>query len=226
MPESDEPPAPVEAGASTPQPPRTFSPGVKGMRALAHPVRMQLVGLLRKHGPSTATQLAERLSINSGTASYHLRQLGAAGYVEEDSERGNARERWWRAPHESTSLDSAALAARDTEAATALLRSTAAVHSLRTQRTLNGYETLPTAWRTATDMSDWMLRLTPEEVRQLGAELHAVVERYRRDSPRAATSAPEHAEHVTVLLHLLPDPEPESGPAPRTTTSDETEPTR
>lgn len=27
----------------------------KGLRAMAHPVRVQLVGLLRKHGPSTAT---------------------------------------------------------------------------------------------------------------------------------------------------------------------------
>lgn len=43
----------------------------KGLRALAHPVRVQLVGLLRKYGPSTATRLAERLGVSSGTASYH-----------------------------------------------------------------------------------------------------------------------------------------------------------
>src|SRR5215212_10817955 len=72
---------------------------VKGLRALAHPVRVQLVGLLRRFGPSTATRLAERLGVNSGTASYHLRQLGAAGFVEEDTGRGNARERWWRSVH-------------------------------------------------------------------------------------------------------------------------------
>ena len=77
----------------------------KGLRALAHPLRVELVNLLRKHGPSTATRLADRLGVNSGTASYHLRQLGAAGFVEEDTERGNARERWWRPVHQITRLD-------------------------------------------------------------------------------------------------------------------------
>lgn len=57
----------------------------KGLRALAHPVRVQLVGLLRKYGPS--------------------------GFVEEDAERGNARERWWRSVHRSTCFNDRDLAA-------------------------------------------------------------------------------------------------------------------
>src|SRR5256885_4213132 len=84
----------------------------RGLRALAHPVRVQLLVLLGRHGPSTATRLAERLDVNSGTASYHLRQLGAAGFVEEDHERGNARERWWRRVHESISLNDLELTER------------------------------------------------------------------------------------------------------------------
>ncbi|GAA4965961.1 hypothetical protein GCM10023238_37070 [Streptomyces heliomycini] len=95
----------------------------KGLRALAHPVRVQLVGLLRKYGPSTATRLAERLGVNSGTASYHLRQLGAAGFVEEDTERGNARERWWRSIHQMTELNDRELADREPEAALTYLQS-------------------------------------------------------------------------------------------------------
>ncbi len=45
----------------------------KGLRALAHPVRVQLVELLRTYGPSTATRLAARLGITSGNASYRLK---------------------------------------------------------------------------------------------------------------------------------------------------------
>ena len=195
----------TEQSAGSPPPGSRVSLNAKGLRALAHPVRMQLLGLLRRHGPSTATRLAERLSVNSGTASYHLRQLGAAGFVEEDSERGNARERWWRALHESTYLDDTELVEQDPDAAVTFMQSKAALHNVRTQQALSSYETLPRAWREATDMSDWMLRLTPEEAKALGDELHTVVERYRRASPQTAATAPEDAQHVALLLHLLPE---------------------
>ncbi|WP_405634673.1 helix-turn-helix domain-containing protein [Streptomyces sp. NBC_00056] len=177
----------------------------KGLRALAHPVRVQLVGLLRKYGPSTATRLAERLGVNSGTASYHLRQLGAAGFVEEDTERGNARERWWRSLHQMTELNDPELAEREPEAALAYLQSVAATYTLRTQRAVNELQTMPRAWRDTFDMSDWALRLTPKEAAALRQELRAVVDRYRRDTPEAAAKAPEGAERVAVITHLLPE---------------------
>lgn len=183
----------------------------KGLRALAHPVRVQLVGLLGKHGPSTATRLAERLGVNSGTASYHLRQLGAAGFVEEDTERGNARERWWRSVHRTIWFSDPELTEREPEAALAYQQSVAALHTLRTQQTLNGLRTMDRPWRNAFDMSDWALRLTPEETAALYEELAEVVARYRRDTPETAASAPEGAERVGVIAHILPEPD---APAP------------
>ncbi|MFE1288195.1 ArsR/SmtB family transcription factor [Streptomyces sp. NPDC058751] len=179
----------------------------KGLRALAHPVRVQLVGLLRKHGPSTATRLAERLGVNSGTASYHLRQLGAAGFVEEDTGRGNARERWWRSVHRTTWFNDPELAEREPEAALAYQQSIAAIHTMRTQQTLNGLQTMPRAWRNTFDLSDWALRLTPEETATLYQELAEVVSRYRRDAPETAASAPEGAERVAVITQILPEPD-------------------
>ncbi|MFC8232066.1 ArsR/SmtB family transcription factor [Streptomyces sp. NPDC057284] len=177
----------------------------KGLRALAHPVRVQLVGLLRKYGPSTATRLAERLGVNSGTASYHLRQLGAAGFVQEDTERGNARERWWRSVHQRTWFNDPNLADREPEAALAYLQSVAATYSLRTQQTLNELQTMPRAWRDNFDMSNWALLLTPEETAALNQELRDVIARYRSDTPEAAASAPEGAERVGVITHVLPE---------------------
>ncbi|MFE4335561.1 ArsR/SmtB family transcription factor [Streptomyces sp. NPDC056831] len=177
----------------------------KGLRALAHPVRVQLVGLLRKYGPSTATRLAERLGVNSGTASYHLRQLGAAGFVQEDTERGNARERWWRSVHQSTWFNDPNLADREPEAAQAYLQSVAATYTLRAQQTLNELQTMPRAWRDNFDMSDWALRLTPEETAALHQEFRDVIARYRPDTPEMAASAPEGAERVGVITHVLPE---------------------
>lgn len=143
--------------------------------------------------------------MNSGTASYHLRQLGAAGFVEEDTERGNARERWWRSAHQTTELNDRELAEREPEATLAFLQSVATTYTLRTQQTLNELQTMPRAWRDTFDMSDWALRLTPEEAVALRHELRAVISRYRRDTPEAAASAPEGAERVGVVTHLLPE---------------------
>ncbi|APS18834.1 ArsR family transcriptional regulator [Streptomyces sp. Tue 6075] len=177
----------------------------KGLRAMAHPVRVQVVGLLRKHGPSTATRLAERLGVNSGTASYHLRQLGAAGFVEEDTERGNARERWWRSVHRSTWFNDPELAEREPEAALAYQQSVASIYALRTRQTLNELQTMPRVWRERFDLSDWVLRLTPEETAALYQELGDVIGRYRRDTPENAATAPAGAERVGLITHILPE---------------------
>ncbi|MER6583613.1 winged helix-turn-helix domain-containing protein [Nonomuraea sp. NPDC001023] len=175
----------------------------KGLRALAHPVRVQLVDLLRKHGPSTATRLAERLGVNSGTASYHLRRLGAAGFVAEDAERGNARERWWRSVHHVTRLSDDELSEREPEAVLAYMQSIAALYGLRTQRALNELPTMPAEWRRVLDLSSVTLRITPQEGLRLREELTEVIDRYRRDTP--GQPAPEGAARVSLITQLLPD---------------------
>ncbi|MFC5147758.1 ArsR/SmtB family transcription factor [Streptomyces aureoversilis] len=176
----------------------------KGLRALAHPVRVQLVGLLRLYGPSTATRLAERLGLASGATSYHLRQLAAAGFVAEDASLGNARERWWRAVHEATVIDDDELAEQEPEAMLGYVQGVVAAHTLRTQLAVAAYPALPKPWRDAFNMSDWNLRLTPQEAADLSGELRAVIERYRQHAPGA--DAPADSEHVALTLHLLPDP--------------------
>ena len=67
---------------------------VRGIRALAHPLRLKLLDTLRFEGPSTATRLARKIGESSGATSYHLRMLAHYGYVEE-APRTDNRERWW-----------------------------------------------------------------------------------------------------------------------------------
>ncbi|MFD5317791.1 helix-turn-helix domain-containing protein [Streptomyces sp. NPDC127098] len=174
----------------------------RGLRALSHPVRVRLVGLLRQHGPATATQLARRLSLNSGATSYHLRQLAGAGFVEEDTERGNARDRWWRAVHQLTAVEPELVAA-EPEAAQAFLQSVAAAHILRLQQGLNELATMPRDWGPAFHLSDVTLRLTPEQAWEVGRELWAVLDRYREENRRHADEPGRGS--VAVQFHVLPD---------------------
>lgn len=68
---------------------------LESLKALAHPMRVQILDVLSVHGPFTASGLAERLGESSGATSYHLRQLERHGFVREVEGRGSARERWW-----------------------------------------------------------------------------------------------------------------------------------
>ena len=80
----------------------SITPDPTALKALSHPVRLRMLGLLRADGPATASSLALRLGLNSGATSYHLRQLHQHGYVVDDTERGNGRDRWWKAAHQAT----------------------------------------------------------------------------------------------------------------------------
>ncbi len=72
------------------------------LKALAHPLRVRVLGLLRTYGPATATTLAGQLELSSAALSYHLRQLERFGFIVEDTERGDQRDRWWKAAHRRT----------------------------------------------------------------------------------------------------------------------------
>lgn len=68
------------------------------LRALAHPLRVQIYDLLSQYGPQTASTLAEMTGESSGATSYHLRALARHDLIREMAGRGTARERWWERP--------------------------------------------------------------------------------------------------------------------------------
>jgi DNA-binding transcriptional ArsR family regulator len=174
------------------------------LRTLAHPARARLLGLLRLEGPATATALAKRLGTNSGQTSYHLRQLAEVGLVIEDTERGNRRERWWRAAHEATTWSSVDFRDDpDDRAAEDWLAGYAArMHARWAQDWLDTRGEWSDAWVHASTLSDLHLRLTSERAKAMSDEIHAVIERYREHEDE------EGAEPVTVTFHAFPHPEP------------------
>jgi DNA-binding transcriptional ArsR family regulator len=177
---------------------------VRALRALAHPLRTRLLGRLRLGGPATASQLGRAIGESSGATSYHLRQLEAYGFVEEVEGRGNARERWWRARHRLTTWQPAELAAEDggQEVRDELTRQQIGMQA----RVLGAWQAqqdrLDPAWAGAADLSDYALRLRPDQARALADELAAVVTRWLQGHP--ADGPAEDGELVAVLTDVVP----------------------
>jgi DNA-binding transcriptional ArsR family regulator len=170
---------------------RTFvTPGPDGLKALSHPGRLRMLGLLRSEGPATATTLAARLGLNSGATSYHLRQLEKHGFVVEDEERGNGRDRWWRAAHTTTRTDLAATSPEEHDTHDAYLRAVAVLYHERMLRSLDERQLLPEPWRGIGDMSDWTLHLTPQRAEALSEAVHALIDEYAEDDPDDPEAAP------------------------------------
>jgi DNA-binding transcriptional ArsR family regulator len=147
------------------------------MRALAHPVRIELLAALGA-GPLTATECAERVGESPQSCSYHLRTLAKHGFVE-PAEAGNAKERPWqkvaRGVHWSASGDS--------DAARAL----AGTFLARDFRLLQEYLAAPSAEWPEPMYAQSVLRLTPAEGQELGKAIFELLEPYftnvRKDAP-------------------------------------------
>ncbi|HZE39186.1 MAG TPA: helix-turn-helix domain-containing protein [Stackebrandtia sp.] len=173
----------------------------RNLRGVAHPIRVRMLGLLRAEGPATATGLAQRLGLNSGATSYHLRQLAEHGFIVEDPERGNARERWWRAAHWTTMMDSQSTVGDDQDLGGTYLRSVAQVYADKLLSAADERDTLPEEWQDASTMSDYLLRLTPAELKKLETEVAELLRRYRSG---IETDAPEGTALVSFQFQAFP----------------------
>lgn len=180
----------------------------RSLRAVAHPRRLRMLGELRRHGPSTATRLAAKLGINTGSASYHLRQLADAGLVTEDPTEGTSRERWWRAAHEMTRFDDRELLVREPEASMAYIQAIESFYTARLRSGVEAYQDMPREWQQVFTMSDVSLRLTLAEGERLRDELAEVLARYRWEDPNAPREVPDDAEYVIAVTLVLPEPAP------------------
>jgi DNA-binding transcriptional ArsR family regulator len=182
---------------------KSITPSAAGLRALSHPTRLKILGRLRIEGPATATQLAEELTLNTGATSYHLRQLAEHGFIEEDTERGDARDRWWRAAHESThaDLDAGRGTEEDADSSEAYLHTVALMYTETLMQYAGERRFLPAPWREASTMSDWHVRLTPERADELLAALIRVIEDFRADD-----EGTPGARDFVVNLNAFPRP--------------------
>lgn len=183
----------------------------RALRALAHPTRLALVGLLRQEGPLTATRAGERLGESSGTCSFHLRQLAKYGLVEEAG-GGRGREKPWRATAQSTSWPTAAAAPKSAVASHLLSRVIAEYYFERLMRWIEQSVHEPAEWQEAAGLGDTLLYLTGPELAKLREAVDGLIGKFAERTAQAKLR-PAGARPFLVLRVAVPLDSPAQGPA-------------
>ena len=172
------------------------------LRALAHPVRLELLGRLRLAGPATVSGLAEAVGHAVPLVSYHLRQLAEHGFIEEAPELAkDRRETWWKSSHEFTSwsitdfLDTP----ERLDAIGVFQREVLQRHFQRIQEFFAEASSWSRDWLDASEMSDVRLTLTPAQLKEFTGELWDVIERWRHRDREA-----EGTEPTELIFYAFP----------------------
>ena len=184
---------------------------MESLKALSHPLRVQLVDALSVYGPATASGLAERLGESSGATSYHLRQLEKHGFVREQQGRGSGRERWWeRVPGAIT------IGSSDTDASPAGRSASQLItrqfrysqDRVLTDFIDRGRDELPPEWFEISQITTVNVRLTVEQMTAFTKAVDAVVIEFLE--PYRGQQAPG-ARPVQMQFNAFPIVDAEAG---------------
>jgi DNA-binding transcriptional ArsR family regulator len=174
------------------------------MRALAHPTRLRLLRLIRERGPITGSELAPLVGESTASISYHLSTLAKHGFIELDPTPGpTKRHKLWRAAFEtlSTVSDTTDAPILETVEGAFLAAVLTETRSQQDAYVSHAHELDP-QWRDVGLFSHAGLALLPNEVEELGAELRAVLDRWRDE--RGAQAMHEGAGWVSVSVVAVP----------------------
>jgi DNA-binding transcriptional ArsR family regulator len=181
------------------------------IRALAHPLRIELLDVLGSMPEATATECAERTRESVASCSFHLRMLAKYGYIESAEPRG--REKPWRLISRSRTVtpdwdDPASVAASREFAMLTVER-----EAERLRSWVRRAADEPREWAGATAITRSAVWLTSGELAEVSAALADVTSRFKhRDDPR---ERPDGARLVHFLGATSIESEP-SGDADRT----------
>jgi predicted transcriptional regulator len=174
----------------------------RALRALAHPTRLALIGLVRREGAHTATQAARRLGETPQRCTFHFTQLAKYGFVE-PAPGGRGRERPWRATAARTSWPSAPQGPEMAAAASLVESSLAQRYFEELMAWLRRKPAESAAWQEAAQFGDSLLHLTSDELEDLGGQIAELLERFEE---RIASAGERPSEARTVLLLSLAFP--------------------
>jgi DNA-binding transcriptional ArsR family regulator len=174
------------------------------MRALAHPLRLRLLRLVRDRHPVTGAELAAVVGESSASVSYHLSILARHGFIEPDPAAAQSRRhKPWRATYESDSVVAGATTGPIAETAEGALLLAMLTEGRREVDTfLARHQDLPQAWRETAAFLSSSVVLLPAEVDEVADAVRALLDRYDR---RGAPDLPADARRVSVSFIAVPD---------------------
>lgn len=189
----------------TPQPPQ--DPRTRGqvtdpvtLRAVAHPMRLKLIGMVGINGTLTASQAAKELDSTPAVTAYHLRTLAKYGFVE-DAGSASARERPWRLTERAVSFS---WSGKD-PAGQAMTRVAYAEWLEHVYHYEEHRQDYPQAVRDASSATERVLFATPDEVAELTRKIHDLLEPFEaRMDPAQRPAGVTTPMEVLVFTHPLP----------------------
>jgi DNA-binding MarR family transcriptional regulator len=149
----------------------TGEPGATALRALAHPLRWQLLEVLEREGQATATDCARALGESVASCAYHLGILGKYGYAERVPGQAG-REKPWRLTNRQQSIPAGRKTTPEAQAAVGAFLD----HELA--RLEDRFRRLPAeqlVWRDASGMVGETAWLTAAEMRAAWDGMKAIM---------------------------------------------------
>ncbi|MFT4167169.1 MAG: MFS transporter [Microlunatus sp.] len=179
------------------------------LRAFAHPLRLELHGLVAREGTLTAADAARQLDISHALASHHLRQLAKYGFIEPaDSNDGRAHP--WRVTATSTEFRPEEPGAYETKDAIERYVAERAIEELADwQQRREGEDP---AWVEHAGAGNSLLYLTPDEFAELMRSWRELILPLADRRPVGhRDKRPDDAVPVALTLIAVPIPATEQG---------------
>ncbi|MGC5077461.1 ArsR/SmtB family transcription factor [Agrococcus sp. DT81.2] len=190
---------------------RSSDPAV--LRALAHPLRVEILAVIDELEEATATQIAERVGESPSNCSFHLRTLEKAGFIVRAEAKGTSKP--WKSAHRSRDL-------RPDPDDIESVRSSSTIGALYVQHEADrmirflqahGNGRLP-EWVNGVTVNISTFWATPEELAEVADEIAHIADRFRgRHDDPSQRPAGSHKSHFFATLNPDLD-EPATGQAP------------
>jgi DNA-binding transcriptional ArsR family regulator len=183
------------------------------IRALAHPLRLDLLDLLVGIGPATAARCGRILGVPQANCSFHLRQLAKYGFVEDAGPGDDKRERQWRVPDPRLSFRSGQDAGPD-EQQPGQVMAEQQLHQVLVERALQ--QILDYGRRQPGEQSEWrdkgglvsgVALLTAAEAAEVKAQWKALLEPYFARAVAGGLRLQAGQRHVRYFMAAAPLPD-------------------
>ncbi|WP_072314934.1 ArsR/SmtB family transcription factor [Agrococcus sp. Marseille-P2731] len=176
---------------------RTGDPAL--LRALAHPLRVEILSVIDELEEATATQIAERVGESPSNCSFHLRTLAKAGFIERAAAQGTSKP--WRAVHHSRDL-------RPNPHDQDSIRTSAAIGALYVQHEANRMVDFLTVhglgdeqWLPGTTINTSTFWATSDELAEVATEIAHLVDRFRGRKDPAHRPPGSRKAHLFATLN-------------------------